>query len=148
MLIVADKYTVVDKDLIPTGEIKNVKGTPLDFTTPHTIGERIKEVEGGYDRYYVLNKKSNELSFAARVCEEESGREVEVYTTEPGLLFYSGNFLDGTLKGKEGKVYQKHYGFCLETQHFPDSPNHPNFPSTILNPGETYRHLTIYKFSV
>ncbi len=144
----ADSYTAVDAELIPTGVIKPVAGTPLDFASPHTIGERIAQVEGGYDHNYVLNRHGNRLSPAARVIEPTSGRVLEVYTTEPGLQFYSGNFLDGTLKGKGGKIYNQHDGYCLETQHFPDSPHHANFPSTILFPGKIYHHLTVYKFSV
>jgi len=147
MMINADKFTAVDKNLIPTGGLKNVHGTPLDFTTPHTIGERIDSVEGGYDHNFVLNRGTDTLSLAARVFEPTSGRVMEVFTSEPGLQFYSGNFLDGTSTGKENKVYNKHFGFCLEAQHFPDSPNHPKFPSVILKPGKTYKQTTIYKFS-
>ncbi len=148
MMINADKYTVVDNSLIPTGELRDVKGTPMDFTSPKTIGSEIAKVKGGYDNNYVLNKDSVKLSFAARVYEPSTGRVMEVYTTQPGIQFYSGNFLDGTITGKKGRIYKKHYGFCLETQHFPDSPNQPDFPSTILRPGEKYHQITIYKFSV
>jgi aldose 1-epimerase len=148
MMINADKFTVVDKHLIPTGVLQNVIGTSLDFTSPHTIGERIANVEGGYDHNFVLRKTSNSLSLAARVYEPTSGRMMEVYTTEPGLQFYSGNFLDGNTIGKGSTAYKKHFGFCLEAQHYPDSPNHPKFPSVILKPGDTYRQTTIYKFSV
>jgi len=144
--IFADKYTAADEELIPYGELKDVKGTPLDFLNPHTIGSRIAEVTGGYDLNYVLNSTEGDLSLAARVYEPKSGRMMEVYTTEPGLQFYTGNFLDGTLVGKDGKVYKKHFGFCMETQHFPDSPNQPSFPSTILRPGEKYTHSMSYKF--
>jgi aldose 1-epimerase len=144
--IFADHFTPVDKTLIPTGEIKAVKGTPWDFTKPMAIGSRIKDVEGGYDHNYVLNNSSGKLALAASVYESKTGRVLEVFTTEPGLQFYSGNFLDGSLKGK-GAVYNKYAGFCLEAQHFPDSPNEPDFPSVVLRPGEKYTQLTVYKFS-
>jgi aldose 1-epimerase len=146
MQILADNFTPVDDTLIPTGEIKPVKGTPMDFTKPMTIGARIKDVPGGYDHNYVLNNSKGKLALAATVYEPKTGRVMEVFTTEPGMQFYSGNFLDGTIKGK-GAVYNKHAGFCLEAQHFPDSPNEPNFPSTVLKPGQTYTQLTAYKFS-
>ncbi len=146
LTIYANKYTPVDKGLIPTGELKKVKDTPMDFLKPCSIGLRIKEVKGGYDHNFVLNHAKGILSLAARVFEPETGRTMEILTTQPGIQFYSGNFLDGTIKGKNGKQYNKHYGFCLETQHFPDSPNNPNFPSTILKPGEKYIQTTIYKF--
>ena len=148
LMINADYFTPVNDQLIPTGEIKAVKGTPWDFTTPHPVGQYIANVPGGYDHNYVLNKKEGELTLAARVIEPESGRVMEILTTEPGIQFYSGNFLDGTITGKGGKVYHKHYGFCLEPQHFPNSPNQPNFPFTILNPGEKFESQTIFKFSV
>jgi aldose 1-epimerase len=147
LMINASQYNVVNAELIPTGELRSVEGTPMDFRTPCPIGERIATVEGGYDHNYILNRGDAALSLAARASESGSGRVMEVWTTQPGVQLYTGNFLDGTLKGKGGKVYQKHNGFCLETQHFPDSPNQPNFPSTILRPGETYNHTTIYKFS-
>ncbi len=146
----AEKYTPVDDTLIPTGKIESVKGTPLDFTTPHKIGERIKEMRGnpgGYDHNFVLNGGGKSLALGARVVEPKSGRVLEMYTTEPGVQFYTGNFLDGSNKGKGGAVYNKHAGFCLEAQHFPDSVNHPNFPSMILRPGQTYKQTTVYKFS-
>lgn len=146
LVLNADRYTPVDKGLIPTGEIKLVKGTPMDFTIPQPIGARIAEVEGGYDHNYVLNNTNDSMVLAARVFEPTSGRVMEIYTTEPGVQFYSGNFLDGSITGKSGKVYYKHYGFCLETQHFPDSPNKSQFPSVILRPGETYMHQTVHKF--
>jgi aldose 1-epimerase len=146
MMINADKYTVVDEGLIPTGENRDVKGTPMDFTTPMTIGSRIGQVEGGYDHNYVLNGSGGTLALAARVYEPTSGRVMEIYTDQPGVQFYTGNFLDGTITGKAGKVYKKHYGFCLETQHFPDSPNKPDFPSVVLNPGQKYATATEYKF--
>lgn len=146
MTFAADRFTPVDEGLIPTGELKSVKDTPMDFTVPKSIGERIDRVKGGYDHNYVLNDWDGSLKQAAKVVEPTSGRVMEVWTTEPGLQFYTGNFLDGTITGKNGKVYQKHFGFCLETQHFPDSPNNPGFPSTILEPGEKYTHTTIYRF--
>jgi aldose 1-epimerase len=147
LTISADAYTPVDAGLIPTGEIRPVKGTPFDFTTPHAIGERIAQVEGGYDHNFVLRSGGGNPAPAARAYETRSGRVMEILTTEPGLQFYSGNFLDGTITGKGGLVYQRHSGFCLETQHFPDSPNKPDFPSTILRPGDVYRSTTIHRFS-
>jgi aldose 1-epimerase len=145
----ADRYTVVDQALIPTGELRPVAGTVMDFTKPTAIGARIAQVEGGgYDHNYVITGADGSMKLAATVLEPVSGRVMEVHTTEPGIQFYSGNFLDGSLTGKGNTVYKKHYGFCLETQHFPDSPNQPSFPSTILSPGETYKTSTIYKFAV
>ena len=144
----ADLYTPVDESLIPTGELRPVQETPFDFTTPHAIGARIAQVPGGYDHNFVLRSGGGELSLAAHVFEPTSGRLMEIFTSEPGLQFYTGNFLDGTITGKVERVYHKHYGFCLETQHFPDSPNQPDFPSTILRPGETYQTRTVYKFSI
>ncbi len=148
--IEADAITAVDSaaNLIPTGQIVPVAGTPFDFTTPHAIGERIGQVEGGYDHNFVLRSGGGKLALAAHVEEPVSGRIMEIWTDQPGIQLYTGNFLDGTVVGKGGKAYQKHYAFCLETQHFPDSPNHPNFPSTILEPGQTYRTTTVHKFSV
>jgi len=147
LMLNADKYTPVNEQLIPTGEIKPVEGTPFDFTHPHAVGEYIQQVPGGYDHNFVLNSGGARLALAARVYEPENGRVMEIHTTEPGIQFYSGNFLDGSITGKSGKVYYQHYGFCLEAQHFPDSPNHPNFPSAILRPGEIYAQTTIHKFS-
>ena len=147
LMLNAEEFTPVDATLIPTGELKAVTGTPMDFSTPHTIGERIEQVEGGYDHNYVLTSQDGTLALAARVIEPTSGRVMDILTTEPGIQFYSGNFLDGTITGKAGKVYPKHFGFCLETQHFPDSPNQPEFPSVILKPGETYTQVTVHKFS-
>jgi aldose 1-epimerase len=147
LMVNAEKFTPVGKGLIPTGELKSVKGTPMDFMTATTIGARIESVEGGYDHNYVLTGEGGSLKLAARVYEPSSGRVMEIFTTEPGIQFYSGNFLGGGMRGKSGRFYQKHGGFCLETQHFPDSPNKPNFPSVVLNPGEQYAHLTIHKFS-
>ncbi|AMR26140.1 galactose mutarotase [Hymenobacter psoromatis] len=147
MTIPADRYTVVDANLIPTGELRPVKGTPFDFTTPHAIGERIAQVPGGYDHNWVLNQATGQHS-AATVYEPTTGRTLEVTTDQPGVQFYTGNFLDGSLTGEGGVVYGKHAGFCLETQHFPDSPNQPKFPNTILKPGETYHTTTSYTFGV
>ncbi len=146
LTINADRYTVVNDELIPTGELRPVSGGPMDFTIPCSIGARIDQVKGGYDHNYVLLKKGNDLSFAARIEDPESGRIVEILTTQPGIQFYSGNFLDGTIRGKNDKIYRQHYGLCLETQHFPDSPNQPSFPNTILRSGEKYREITVYKF--
>lgn len=148
IMINANQYTVVNEDLIPTGEIRSVKDTPLDFTVARPIGARISELRNGYDHNYVLNKDGDDLSLAARVYDPESQRLMEVFTTEPGMQFYTANFLKGNLQGKSGKFYEKHGAFCLETQHFPDSPNHESFPSTCLNPGEIYRQKTVYRFSV
>ena len=150
MMIAADEFTPVDATLIPTGEILPVGGTPMDFTTPVRIGARIEQVPGsapgGYDHNYVL-RPHTELAFAARLRDAKSGRVMEVLTTEPGVQFYSGNFLDGTLRGRSGVPYVKHAGLCLETQHFPDSVHHANFPSTILQPGQRYTSRTVYRFS-
>tara|TARA_B100000609_G_scaffold199644_1_gene205387 strand:+ start:11101 stop:12276 length:1176 start_codon:yes stop_codon:yes gene_type:complete len=147
LMMDADGYTPVDAGLIPTGEIAEVEGTPFDFTEPYEIGARIDDVEGGYDHNWVLNESAEEMPVVATLHDPQTGRFMEVLTTEPGLQFYSGNFLDGTLTGSDGSVYNKHAALCLETQHFPDSPNKPEFPSTILNPGETYSTSTIYRFS-
>jgi aldose 1-epimerase len=154
VVINADKFTPVDSGLIPTGELRPVAGTPFDFMTPHAIGERINNTNdqqiaygGGYDHNWVLNKKSNELSLAAEIYELNTGRIMEVWSTSPGCQFYSGNFLDGTITGKGGWTYQFRNGLCFEPQHFPDSPNHPAFPTTVLNPGETYQNTIVYKFS-
>jgi aldose 1-epimerase len=144
----ASYYTPVDTTLIPTGEIKSVTGTPFDFTQPHKIGERIAQVPGGYDHNFVLNKKDSSLQFAALLTDSLSARQLEIFTTELGIQFYSGNFLDGKIKNRDGKSINQHTGLCLETQHFPDSPNEPKFPSTILKPGEKYHSLTKYKMSV
>jgi len=147
LIIDADRYTPVDSTLIPTGQISSVKGTPFDFTVPHTIGERIAQVPGGYDHNFVLNKNDSSFTLAAALSDSASGRKLEVYTTEPGLQFYSGNFLDGTFKDRQGKPIQQHTALCMETQHFPDSPNQPAFPNTILQPGQHYHSLTKYKIS-
>jgi aldose 1-epimerase len=150
MMLEADLYTPVDDTLIPTGETTSVQGTPLDFTKPATLGLRIGELKGepgGYDHNYVLRSGGKALAPAARVTEPESGRVLEMFTTEPAVQLYTANFLDGTLKGKHGVIYKKHQAFCLEAQHYPDSANQPKFPSTILRPGSTYTQTTIYKFS-
>jgi aldose 1-epimerase len=148
LVLNADRYTPVDEGLIPTGELKSVKDTPMDFTKPKAIGSRIKQVDiGGYDHNFVLNGQTGQMKLCAKVYEPKSGRTMEIRTTEPGVQFYTGNFLDGALTGKDGKVYQKHYAFCLETQHFPDSPNKPDFPSVVLRPGEKYDITTVHKFS-
>lgn len=150
----ADRYTPADSTLIPTGELAPVDGTPFDFRQPATIGARINQPDAqlkngqGYDHNWVLNRKGDGLQLAARVVEPTSGRTLEITTTEPGLQFYAGNFLDGSLTGKSGHVYKHRTGFCLETQHYPDSPNKPNFPSTILRPGQEYRSRTVFAFSV
>ena len=148
LMLNAGKFTPVNEELIPTGEIKSVANTPFDFTNPKPIGKDIAQIKGGYDHNFVLTNYDNSLRFAAWVYEPTTGRIMEIYTTEPGIQFYTGNFLDGTITGKKGKVYQKHCGFCLETQHFPDSPNRLNFPSTILQPQEIYSQITVYKFDV
>src|SRR5579864_4618392 len=153
VMINADRFTPVDKNLIPTGELRAVKGTPLDFTTPTKIGARIDDnyeqlvLGHGYDHNFVINRKGDGMELAARVYEPTSGRVLEVSTTQPGVQLYTGNFLDGTITGKQGHIYKRRYAFCLETQHFPDSPNHPEFPSTILRPGETFHSKTVFKFS-
>ena len=150
MMLAAELYTPVDDTLIPTGETTTVRGTPLDFTRPATLGSRIAELKGepgGYDHNYVLRSGGKELTLAARVTEPHSGRVLEMFTTEPAVQLYTANFLDGTLKGKNGVIYKKQQAFCLEAQHYPDSVNQPKFPSTVLLPGSTYTQTTIYKFS-
>jgi aldose 1-epimerase len=149
----ADRFTPTDDGSIPLGELRSVKGTPFDFLTPAAIGARIDQTDeqlkfgSGYDHNWVLNKTDNSLSLAATVFEPTSGRVMEVFTTERGLQFYAGNFLDGAIKGKNGQNYPRRSGFCLEAQNFPDSPNKPQFPSPVLKKGETYSQTTIYKFS-
>jgi aldose 1-epimerase len=142
----ADQYTPSDESLIPTGEIASVKGTPYDFLQTHTIGERIEQTPRGYDTNYVLGGTSGHMRHAAKVEESTTGRVMEVHTTQPGIQFYSGNFLDGTLVGIGGP-FVRHGGFCLETQHFPDSVHHANFPSILLYPGKEYRESALYRFS-
>ncbi len=148
LMIKANHFTDVNAELIPNGKQPDVIGTPMDFTAPKPIGKEIAAVTGGYDHNWVLNKTGNSLEQVASVYDSTSGRYLELFTTEPGLQFYTGNFLDGTLKGKNNGVYGQHAAFCLETQHFPDSPNQPSFPNTILKPGETYKHTTVFRFSV
>ncbi len=150
----ADKYTPVDKTLIPTGELRSVEGTPFDFRKPTAIGARINDkdeqmkIGNGYDHNFVLTSGGGALALAARVYEPKSGRVMEVLTTEPGVQFYTGNFLNGKIPGKGGKPYPFRTAFCLETQHYPDSPNKPQFPSTVLKPGVKYETTTVYRFSV
>lgn len=150
----ADRFTPIDKTSIPLGPLPPVAGTPFDFRELHAIGERIDNDDeqlkngAGYDHNFVLNKKDHELSLAALAVSDKSGRMLQEFTTEPGVQFYTGNFMNDTIVGKGGKVYGRRTGFCLEAQHFPDSPNHPGFPSTLLKPGQTYRQTTVYKFSV
>jgi aldose 1-epimerase len=153
LMLNADRFTPVDKNLIPTGELREVKGTPFDFTTSTRIGARIEDpydqmvLGHGYDHNFVLNRKGSGLELAARAYEPSSGRVLEVLTTQPAVQFYTGNFLDGTVTGKQGHVYKRRNAFCLETQHYPDSPNHPDFPSTILKPGQKFHEKTVFKFS-
>ena len=153
LMLNASRFTPTDAGSIPTGELRNVTGTPFDFLKPTAIGARINQdyeqlkLGNGYDHNYVVNGRMGTLRRAARVTEPTSGRAMEVWTTEPGVQLYTGNFLDGTLTGKSGKVYQRRYGFCLETQHYPDSPNHPTFPTTTLKKGATLHSTTIYRFS-
>lgn len=145
----ADKYTPVDSTLIPTGEIKSVKGTPFDFTTAKKVGRDIDSVKGGYDHNFVLNRKdSTSLEKVAEVSDSISGRTLEVYTTQPGIQFYTGNFLDGTFRNRDGNLLTKHSALTLETQHYPDSPNKPGFPTTILKPGEKFHEVTTYKIKL
>ena len=150
----ASRFLPVDSNLIPTGELWEVAGSPFDFTQPKAIGERINDDNEqlklglGYDHCWVIDRENDELILVASVMEPTSGRIMEVYSTEPGIQLYTGNFLDGTISGKDGMVYQHRYGFCLETQHYPDSPNKPEFPSVVLEPGDTYLSSTIYKFLV
>lgn len=154
LTINADRFTPVDAGLIPTGELRPVAGTPFDFRQPHAIGERINsddeqiKLGRGYDHNWVLNRAGTGLETAARVSDPKSGRVLEVLTTEPAIQFYTGNFLDGSFHGKGGKAYQHRGALCLETQHYPDSPNHPDFPSTVLKPGQTYDTTTVFRFTV
>ncbi len=154
LMLKADRFLPVDKGLIPTGELQPVAATPFDFNKPTAIGARVEEEDeqiefgGGYDHCWVLSESEGQMPLAARVLEPTTGRMMQVFTTEPGIQFYCGNFLDGSNVGKGGKVYEHRYGFCLETQHFPDSPNQPDFPSVILKPGEKYETTTVYRFSV
>jgi aldose 1-epimerase len=149
----ADRFTPTDAGAIPTGELRPVKGTPFDFTRPTAIGARIEQDEEqlklgkGYDHNFVINGRNGTLRLAARVSEPTTGRVMETWTTEPGMQLYTGNYLDGSDVGKGGKPYRHRYGFCLETQHYPDSPNRPEFPSTVLRKGARFRSTTVYKFS-
>jgi aldose 1-epimerase len=151
-MIAADRFTPTDSTQIPTGELRAVEGTPFDFRKATPIGARINQDDEqlkaghGYDHNFVLNKPPNQLGLAARVYDPVSGRVLEVLTTEPAMQFYTGNFLNG-VKGKHGADYQPRSGFCMEPQHFPDSPNHPNFPSVVLKPGDLYKNTIIYQFS-
>lgn len=142
----AEKFTEVGENSIPTGRIFDVENTPLDFRTPKRVGDDIEKVEGGFDHNYVVNENSKDLKKIAHVYDPDSGRTMDVKTTEPGVQFYTGNFLDGTLVGTDGIRYEKQFGLCLETQHFPNTPNIPHFPSTLLQPGNKYSHLTVYTF--
>ena len=154
LMLAADRFTPIDEKFIPTGELRSVRNTPMDFTHPQTVGARIdgrdeQLVRGlGYDHNWVLNSGGRALEMAGTLFDPISGRFMEVYTTQPGIQFYSGNFLDGTITGKYGKTYTKHYGLCLETQHFPDSPNRPDFPTVVLKPGQTYTQTTVYTFKI
>jgi aldose 1-epimerase len=155
VMLAADQFLPVDKGLIPTGELRPVAGTPFDFTEMESIGKRINDTTdtqivlgGGYDHAWVFTDESNKLKSVAKVYEPTSKRTLEVFTTEPAVQFYSGNFLNGSLTGKNGKIYKKRYGFCLETEHYPDAPNQPDFPNTVLLPRETYTTTTVYKFGV
>ena len=149
----ASHFTPVDANLIPTGELKSVEGTPFDFRTAHAIGERIEaddpqlRLGHGYDHNFALDHAPGQMAEAAEVYEPTTGRILRVLTTEPGVQLYTGNFLDGSITGKEGRVYKRRYALCLETQHFPDSPNHPSFPSTELKPGQTFDSVTVFEFS-
>ncbi len=147
LMVAAAHYTPADETLIPTGEIALVEGTPFDFRSARAMGERIGEVEGGYDLNYVLDSDAGLAATAAKVTHKGTGRVMEIRTTEPGLQFYTGNFLDGTLTGKGGTVYERNFGFCLEAQKFPDTPNQPDFPTSVLRAGETYRQITTHRFS-
>jgi aldose 1-epimerase len=149
----AEHFTAVNADVIPTGELRPVAGTPLDFRTPMPIGARIEsrdeqiQLAGGYDHNWVFNKPAGHLGSVARVIDKTSGRCMEVFTTQPGMQFYTGNFLDGSITGKGGQKYSRRYAFCMEPQHFPDAPNHPEFPLIELKPGQVYKHTIVYKFS-
>ena len=154
LVLNADSFTPVSKDLIPSGDIRSVEGTPMDFRKGKAIGVQIRDAydqlgfTGGYDHNFVLNDYDGSLRFAGRVYESSTGRVLEVLTTQPGMQFYSGNFLDGSLVGRNRVTYVKYAGLCLEPQHFPDAPNHPSFPSTVLRPGEEYKQTTVFRFSV
>jgi aldose 1-epimerase len=150
----ADRYLLADDALIPTGQIQSVEGTPVDFRTPHPVGERMSQIRekqfgGGYDHCLVVNHKSpGDLAFCARLEDPASGRTMEVSTTQPGVQIFTANFQSGAFSGPDGYAYPAHLGVCLETEHFPDSPNKPQFPSTVLKPGETFREVTVHRFGV
>lgn len=154
VMINADKFTPVNSNLIPTGELRSVAGTPFDFRKPTAIGARINENDQqlnygmGYDHNFILNRTGDGPSLAAKVTDPDSGRVIEVFTTQPGIQFYTGNHLDGTVRGKGGTLYKPRFAFCLETQHFPNSPNQPDFPTTELKPGQQFHEITIFKFSI
>jgi len=147
LLLHSEKFTLIDTDLIPTGIIASVQDTPLDFTKPKKLGARLRQTGSGYDHNYVLSNEAEAMKPCARVREPNSGRTMEISTTEPGFQFYTANYLDGSVVGKKAQAYQRHAGLCLETQHFPDSPNKPDFPSAVLEPGAKYTSVTVYKFS-
>ena len=147
LMLNASKYTPVNDSLIPTGQLASVKNTPMDFQKSKKIGKDLAEVKGGYDHNYIIDRKDSGLVKAASVFDPSSHRLMEVWTTQPGIQFYTGNFLNGTLTGRDGKKIVQHGAFCLETQHFPDSPNQPSFPNSILEPGQTFHEVTIYQFS-
>jgi aldose 1-epimerase len=147
LMINADKINATDSNSIPTGELTSVKGTPFDFTEPHRIGERIEQLYKGYDNNFVLRNQTGKIDSAATVYDPKSGRVLEVFTTEPGVQLYTSNWFDGSLSGKCGKPHTNHTAFCLETQHYPDSMNHPEFPNVILRPGEKFYSKTVWKFS-
>jgi aldose 1-epimerase len=144
----SEKITEVNNETIPTGKIVNIIGTAFDFTKPKSIGNDINKISSGYDHNYVINKPPEQMKIAAKVIEPDSGRTMEIHTTAPGVQFYTANYLDGTIKGKNGITYQKHFAFCLEAQNFPDAPNHENFPTPVLRPGQEYSQTTIYKFNI
>jgi len=146
LMVNSDQITIVNDELIPTGELAEVENTPFDFRMAKSIGTDIAKVGLGYDQNFVLNKEAPGLTLAATVYEQVTGRVMEVFTTEPGIQLYTSNYLDGSITGKNGHVYKKHYGLCLETQHFPDAMHHPEFPSILLKPGEVYSQETIYHF--
>ncbi|HMP84813.1 MAG TPA: aldose epimerase family protein, partial [Verrucomicrobiota bacterium] len=154
VMINADRFTPVNESLIPTGELRPVAGTPMDFRQPTKVGVRIHQSDEqlqrgrGYDHNWVINKPDGEMGLQARVYEPTTGRVMEVFSTEPGVQFYTGNFLDGTITGKDGRVYVQRSGLCFEPQHFPDSPNQPSFPSTVLKAGATFRSVILYRFFV
>jgi aldose 1-epimerase len=154
LMLNADQFLPVGKSLIPFGEYWSVKGTPMDFTEPYKVGERINDnyqqliFAGGYDHNYILNNGENGINYVGYVYEAKSGRRMDAYTSEPGVQLYTGNFMNGSHSGREGLPYKRRHALCLETQHYPDSPNQDHFPTTVLNPGEVYQSTTIYKFSI